>query len=1067
MVLVWLWGVVPLHASAAETKHVLILHSYHEGLSWTDGVQAGMVDALAALDDLEIHTVYLDTKRYAGEVMETSNHAYLVEQRNRFRPDMVLVSDNNALAFLRKYRQELYPETPIVFCGINDYHDDLLDDQAWYAGVAEDTDAKATFQLMREVRPDLKRCIVLGDTTTTGLAELQSVRSVLGNRRDDIAIEYWSDRTYDDLCRYVAMLDARTDAVLLTHVTRDADGVYLAYEQAARRIADASTAPVFGMWDFYVGHGVLGGHMVSATEQGRAAGNIATSILQGDSSMLAGIIRQSPNRSIIDHDIMVKFGIDSALIPPDVLVINTPDTAWQAHDRTIAALVGGLAVAVLGIAGLAVLLVCGRRRRMTMEREHADDVHAIITRLPEAALLLDSRGRIRIANDPCVKRFDCEPDSIVNHPLEECWHRLSHVPITDELANVLNGASVVMDVRPRRGQGMQHTQSLTLHPLWNSDRSAVRYIIGILSDHQDEKEVQQALRKLQQAVTQMAASMVITDADGNIEYVNPAFESNTGYRAEDVLGKNPRILKSGNMSPEYFKKMWETLTQGRTWRGEIQNRRKNGSIFWELATIAPVRDEAGNVVNYVAVKEEISRQKSAEQRLMIAAHTDRLTGLANRAGFCDQTEILLKRTRYDTNNHIALLFLDVDRFKIINDSLGHEAGDMLLNQIAVRLCECLQCTDPLSAEVDQCVVARFGGDEFVILINDIQSQEDAIGYGDKIIHTLTKPYEIRGHDIISSVSLGIRLASNKDSDSVTDLLRDADMAMYEAKMAGRNRYSLFDDSMRERVQRRMLLETGLRTAEANDELFMVYQPIISVQTGNVTGYESLIRWQHPEFGLVSPMEFIPIAEENGLIQDIGIWALHTVCNQYKAWHASLGGVPEFTVNVNLSRNQLTCPGLVSQVKKILEQTGMPAKRLCLEVTESTVMQNPKEAVSILNGFKKLGIKLAMDDFGTGYSSLSCLTEMPVDIIKIDRSFIQGMCEKRDFAAMVQAVVVLAENLDLLVVGEGVETLDQFTMLQAFNCNHGQGYLFSKPLPASEVLDFKCDSNVIQAQREAA
>jgi diguanylate cyclase (GGDEF)-like protein/PAS domain S-box-containing protein len=614
--------------------------------------------------------------------------------------------------------------------------------------------------------------------------------------------------------------------------------------------------------------------------------------------------------------------------------------------------------------------------------------------------------------------------------------------------------------------------------VWGHDRGRVivrdaqghpLLMFGTRSDVTERRHAQETLRKLSLAVEQAAVSIVITDHDGNIEYTNPAFTENTGYGAHEVLGRNPRLLKSGHMKPKVYDDMWAQLVAGQTWRGELQNRRKDGSLFWELATIAPVKDDAGHTTHFVAVKEEISARKSMEEKLLVAASTDALTGLANRSLFCERLEAVVQAGRADADSRFAVLFLDFDRFKTINDSLGHEVGDLLLTKIAQRLREALSCCIAVAHGPRDLTIARFGGDEFVVLLHHTHDLDEARFAADCILARISRPFDLNGYDIYSTASIGIVVGGSRDMPraTVAEILRDADTAMYEAKLAGKGCYRVFDASMRNRVQSRLSLESDLRKALPNGELFLVFQPIIDLQTGRIESYEALTRWLHPQHGLISPAQFIPIAEETSLIHDIGHWSFRVACSQFVRWQRSPCDCPPPSVSVNLSRKQFAMPTLIRDLKRTLSQTGMPPQCLHLEVTETAVMQDIKHATRLLTEIKSLGVKIVMDDFGTGHSSLACLHELPFDVLKIDRSFVAGLERSRDLTSMIQAVTHLAHNLGIAVVAEGVETTEQLAVLQSLDCGYAQGFLFSKPIPADAVPGFRIPPGLLTIKSAAA
>ena len=468
----------------------------------------------------------------------------------------------------------------------------------------------------------------------------------------------------------------------------------------------------------------------------------------------------------------------------------------------------------------------------------------------------------------------------------------------------------------------------------------------------------------------------------------------------------------------------------------------------------------------VVAIDDITARKTLEEDLRVSARTDKLTGLPNRALLCDRLQQAIQRSKRHTDYHYAVLFLDFDRFKTINDSFGHDVGDLLLQEIAQRLQATVRSGDSLSREAREHTTARLGGDEFVVLLDNLASPQDATVVAERLLEDFAEPYQLGPHKVYSTASIGI-VTGARPSDSAEDVLRDADTAMYEAKLAGRGRYMVFDASMRQRVQNRLNLENDLRQALESNELFLMYQPIVCLQTGRIESFEALVRWQHSGRGLISPGEFIPIAEDTGLILPIGEWVLREACGQFVQWQESMGDAAPHSMSVNLSRKQLHVPNLIETIQQILTQTKMAPDRLHLEVTESAVMTDGAAAVRVLQAIKALGVKLDMDDFGTGYSSLACLHQFPIDVLKIDRSFVINIDRGRDFAALVHAVAQLARNLNISVIAEGIETVEQLLTLQSLDCEFGQGYLFSKPLLAEQVPQFKVNPGVLPGSAACA
>ena len=529
--------------------------------------------------------------------------------------------------------------------------------------------------------------------------------------------------------------------------------------------------------------------------------------------------------------------------------------------------------------------------------------------------------------------------------------------------------------------------------------------------------------------------IMVTDAQEVIVAVNRAFTAITQFSPNDVLGQTPRVLKSGRHDKIFFQELWAKLKQGGYWQGEIWNRRKDGSLMPTWSNISAVRNQKGQITHYFSTFSDISDHMAAEERIRQLAFYDSLTGLPNRATFYSlikQTLILARRD--DISG--GVMFIDLDRFKHINDTLGHAAGDELVRRVSARLKTCLRSSD---------VVARLGGDEFVVGLFDVKQQEDAAIVAQKMLATFATPFLIEGHEISISASIGISVYPN-DGTEVDDLIKFADIAMYRAKERGRNTYLFYSNDMNVRSIEKLQMESNLRRAIDRKELLLHYQPQADIHTGEMTGAEVLIRWQHPERGMVSPGQFIPIAEETGLIVRIGRWVMDQAVAQNKAWQDK--GLPIIKLAVNLAAQQFH-PALTDEVSAILLEHDLSHEFLELEITESMVMHNPDQVVDMLKNMEKMGIKTSLDDFGTGYSSLSYLKRFPIYKLKVDQSFVRGLPGDEDDAAITRAIIGMGKSLGLRVIAEGVETREQLEFLRAEGCDEIQGYLFSKPIPADE------------------
>jgi diguanylate cyclase (GGDEF)-like protein len=444
-----------------------------------------------------------------------------------------------------------------------------------------------------------------------------------------------------------------------------------------------------------------------------------------------------------------------------------------------------------------------------------------------------------------------------------------------------------------------------------------------------------------------------------------------------------------------------------------------------------------------ALELEIVERRKAEALLSHQALHDPLTGLPNRHLLTNRINACIERSRRMADYRFAVLFLDVDNFKLINDSLGHDAGDMLLVELGRRLAASLPSTDTVCH--DSVITARLGGDEFVVLLDDVRGEEDAVFIAEKIRREVADPLHLPNHDLITSVSIGIALSDSDDRDTAM-ILRDADTAMYQAKQAGKDQYAVFRSEMHADVRRRLTLESEMRSAIEREQLRLMYQPIISLHTGNIVSFEALLRWRHPQLGSVSPGEFVPIAEETGMIVPMGDWALEEACRQLQEWNVTLPPERKISINVNVSGRQLVDQNFARKVEEVIQKTGGEASHLNMEITESVLITARQPVLQQLKSLRTLGVHIQMDDFGTGYSSLSCLSYFPLDTLKIDKAFVKNHSIDRDYIAIMRAIITLAKDLGMQVTIEGVENEAQLAMIQRLDCDCAQGYLFSRPLP---------------------
>ncbi|AFL74876.1 EAL domain-containing protein [Thiocystis violascens] len=563
-------------------------------------------------------------------------------------------------------------------------------------------------------------------------------------------------------------------------------------------------------------------------------------------------------------------------------------------------------------------------------------------------------------------------------------------------------------------------------------------LLGTIQDITARMDADKSLRQAARVFENTAEGVVITDPEERILAVNRAFAEITGYAEEEVLGATPRILNSGRHDAEFYQAMWAELNRSGQWRGELWNRHKNGQIYPELMTISAVVDGNGELTHYVGVFRDISHLKRSEEKLEYLAHHDPLTGLPNRSLFQARLEQCLQRAARH-QRQVGLLFLDLDRFKIVNDTLGHSIGDGLLQQVAETLSKQVRAAD---------TIARLGGDEFVIILEDIPAARFAANFAERLMTAFSQPFNVEGHELFITASMGISLYP-QDGEEIDALVRHADIAMYQSKNGGRNGFSFFESAMTEGAAERLRLEHDLHGALLRDEFVLHYHPQLALADGQLRGVEALCRWQHPTLGLIPPNQFIPVAEDIGLIDRLGAWVLEESCRQMIVWDQAGFHVPRLAVN--LSVRELERADLVDEIREILHRTGVAPERLELEVTESMIMRNAELAIKTLAALRGLGVTLAVDDFGTGYSSLAYLKRLPLHRLKIDRSFVEKLTQDSNDDAIVRAILALGRSLGLETLAEGVETQAQVDFLLQEGCIEGQGYLFSRPVPAADLV----------------
>ncbi len=740
---------------------------------------------------------------------------------------------------------------------------------------------------------------------------------------------------------------------------------------------------------------------------------------------------------------------NAAQYPLTVIVHADRATAlakWRADTRHTLAVALPLLL-LLAAGALRLFLVLRRRNgeRATMHAREQQRMSAVLDSLPASIMMLDHHGRISLSNAGWNKDMDqtCPElpkerlgmhyTELLHHLNEHGWYERQSLPA--DIAALLSGAQSRLDqeIFFKNGPQPRWFRLLGQH-LGDGDWPGA---IIMRVDITEQKKNTEQLRLASRIFASTTEGLLITDADTHIVWVNQAFEKITGYREPEVLGRTPALLNSGLQEASFYEQMYDSLGKSGSWQGEIINRRKDGTVYPEWLTISALVDDGGQVTHYVAIFSDITERKASEERIRYLSEHDFLTKLPNRMLFEDRLRQAIKHAQRQTQQ-FAILFIDLDRFKAINDTFGHPVGDRLLQEVALRLQAAVRGSD---------TICRQGGDEFLILLHDIKGADDAARIAEKIIQQVGQPYFIDKHQLNSSPSIGIALYPD-DGDSSEALISNADTAMYVSKEGGRNIYHFFRPDMNERTQARLSIEDGLHRALANGELELYYQPQVAVGDGRIVGIEALLRWHDPGYGTRMPATFIPIAEESGLIVAIGDWVLRQACRQARLWRQA--GLYQLPLSVNVAARQFASPDFGAKVQAALAAEGLGPDAIELEVTESMLLDITDERLATITALKEMGLKLSIDDFGTGYSSLSYLHKLPVDKLKIDRSFIHQLHHHTDNAKITEAIIHLAHSLGLNILAEGVETLAQLDYLNALGCDGYQGFFFSKPIPVGEI-----------------
>lgn len=716
-----------------------------------------------------------------------------------------------------------------------------------------------------------------------------------------------------------------------------------------------------------------------------------------------------------------------------------------------------------------------RTRTAEILQEREQRLRGILNTVADAIITINIRGEVVAFNKAAEHIFGYDARDVVGHNVSMLIpvpHGAKH---DQYLANyAATGKKKIIGITGREAEGMRKNGDVFPLELAITEltHGTKRFFTGVVRDITAHKQAQEQIRRAHdelemrveertreltqeiverhraedklrlagEVIEALVEGVVIIDPDFRISSVNPAYTSISGFDVEEVIGQFPINHTALSHSGAMFNEMWAGLEAEGRWEGEFWNLRKNGEEYAERLSVTAITNPNGEVMQFAAIISDITKRKQDEERILYQANYDSLTGLPNRSLFLDRlTQAINNMER--TSSNLGLLFIDLDGFKLVNDTLGHNIGDLLLKEAAKRLGICVRTGD---------TVARLGGDEFTIIMPNLDDPKNAPLLAQRVIDTLGRAFLLGGHEAFISGSIGITVYPDDAIDAL-ELLKNADAAMYRAKEEGKANYQFFTADMNEQAKERLIVKTGLSKALEHDEFLLLYQPKLDLKTNRVTGAEALMRWESPTMGLVSPVKFIPILEETGMVVEVGEWALHTACRQHAQWLKE--GLPPIKVAVNLSARQLRETSFVGIVKSALKSANLPPSALEIEITESMLMSDAQIIVAALEDLHDFGVHISMDDFGTGYSSLSYLKRFPIDTIKIDRSFVNDISVDQDDAEIIHTIINMGHTLNRKIIAEGVETEEQLDILKAYRCDEIQGYFFSKPLSATDFSTF--------------
>ncbi|WP_411168333.1 ABC transporter substrate binding protein [Clostridium sp. MB05] len=931
-----------LPVKAEENKKVLILNSYSEELQWTRDIQRGIESELDTNNSVLLYYEFMDLKNNRSD--KYINMLYKL-YKNKYKDtkfDVIICSDNDALNFMVSYGEDIFRDSPIVFCGINDFNEDMLKGKANFTGIVEEIDVKSTIDSILYMQPYIENIAIICDSTTTGKINEELAKKVISKFSHNVKFYFYKDLEVTEALKEIDNLGEKT-AVLNIGQLKEEDGEYIAYERLQNSL-EGFNKPIYVCWDVLLTDKIMGGKVIDGYSQGKVAAQMTAEILKGEKVENIPIIKKSPSEFIFNYNELNKYKINIDKLPSNYKIINKPFSVYEDYKLEIHIIIGLIIFLLIVI----ILLISNIRKRILTEKElnrNYEELNAVYEEL-----------------------------AATEESLENQYNELQIIEERYKLA--IDGSN-----------GIIWEYSFKNKEYYVSDK--FESLIGYKIDYSDD--ISFILKKL-----------VIK---------------------EDISKVVNLFYEHLNKEAQYFKVECRILDN-------------LGGIKWVFVRGKALIDSMGKPVKMSGSISDITERKKTEEKNRFLAFYDQLTGLPNKHMFLETIDNELLKC-VEGGNEGAVFLIDIDNFKNINDTLGHDYGDEFLKNVSRRLSESLKHNE---------FICKLAGDEFLILKLGIKDKIEIEKVAIEILDLFKKPFYIGDKKVFTTASIGISMFP-KDALTKNELLKNSDIAMYKAKEKGKNRHLFYSEEMSKDIIRKSQLIDGLRNSIVRSELNLLYQPQVDLTDGKVKGAEVLLRWANAKFGSISPVEFIPLAEQTELIVPIGEWVLKNACIKTKYWIDK--GINSVHISVNVSVTQLYQKDFLNTIKEILNETKLPPEYLEIEITESILMNNIEENLKILKDIRDLGIKIALDDFGTGYSSLNYLRLLPINKLKLDKSFIDNIHTNKNDKDIVECIIKLAHEMNITVVAEGVELKEQLDILNEIECDKIQGYYFSKPISPGE------------------